>query len=222
MGRVLISQRPEGKAMAGMWEFPGGKVEPGERPEQALIREFQGRARHRRDGGLPRAVDLRQSRISVVPSADATLCVPALERADQAGRRAEGRVGEAERAACLSDAAGGCSAGGASDRRAVIARRWVCPSRRGRTTRESVNNASQQDGKCRGMRAQRWTGAVHDRIFADRIGNCLRNSHRHRRDQHHAEQRFLRPARQSICKPDPGRTGLKRLLLVRVGGKPVR
>jgi 8-oxo-dGTP diphosphatase len=40
-GRVLISQRPEGKAMAGMWEFPGGKVEPGERPEQALIRELK-------------------------------------------------------------------------------------------------------------------------------------------------------------------------------------
>jgi 8-oxo-dGTP diphosphatase len=40
-GRVLISQRPEGKAMAGKWEFPGGKVEPGERPEAALIRELK-------------------------------------------------------------------------------------------------------------------------------------------------------------------------------------
>ena len=40
-GRVLISQRPEGKAMAGLWEFPGGKVEPGERPETALIRELK-------------------------------------------------------------------------------------------------------------------------------------------------------------------------------------
>ena len=39
-GRVLIAQRPEGKALAGLWEFPGGKVEPGERPEQALIREL--------------------------------------------------------------------------------------------------------------------------------------------------------------------------------------
>jgi len=36
--RVLIAQRPEGKALAGLWEFPGGKVAPGERPEQALIR----------------------------------------------------------------------------------------------------------------------------------------------------------------------------------------
>lgn len=40
-GRVLIAQRPEGKALAGLWEFPGGKVEPGERPEQALIRELK-------------------------------------------------------------------------------------------------------------------------------------------------------------------------------------
>ena len=38
--RVLIAQRPEGKHMAGMWEFPGGKVDPGETPEQALIREL--------------------------------------------------------------------------------------------------------------------------------------------------------------------------------------
>ena len=40
-GRVLIAQRPEGKQMAGLWEFPGGKVEPGERPEAALIRELR-------------------------------------------------------------------------------------------------------------------------------------------------------------------------------------
>jgi 8-oxo-dGTP diphosphatase len=38
--RVLIAQRPEGKALAGLWEFPGGKIEPGERPEPALIREL--------------------------------------------------------------------------------------------------------------------------------------------------------------------------------------
>lgn len=40
-GRVLLAQRPEGKSMAGLWEFPGGKVEPGETPEVALIRELQ-------------------------------------------------------------------------------------------------------------------------------------------------------------------------------------
>ena len=39
-GRVLIAQRPDGKSMAGLWEFPGGKVEPGELPEDALIREL--------------------------------------------------------------------------------------------------------------------------------------------------------------------------------------
>ncbi|MFL6818980.1 MAG: 8-oxo-dGTP diphosphatase MutT [Bradyrhizobium sp.] len=38
--RVLIAQRPEGKTLAGLWEFPGGKIEPGERPEQTLIREL--------------------------------------------------------------------------------------------------------------------------------------------------------------------------------------
>jgi 8-oxo-dGTP diphosphatase len=39
--RVLIAQRPEGKALAGLWEFPGGKIDQGERPEAALIRELQ-------------------------------------------------------------------------------------------------------------------------------------------------------------------------------------
>lgn len=39
-GRVLLTQRPEGKSMAGLWEFPGGKIEPGETPEHALIREL--------------------------------------------------------------------------------------------------------------------------------------------------------------------------------------
>ena len=39
-GRVLIAQRPEGKGMAGLWEFPGGKIEAGERPEETLIREL--------------------------------------------------------------------------------------------------------------------------------------------------------------------------------------
>lgn len=39
--RVLIAQRPEGKTLAGLWEFPGGKLEPNERPEPALIRELR-------------------------------------------------------------------------------------------------------------------------------------------------------------------------------------
>lgn len=39
-GRVLIAQRPADKMLGGLWEFPGGKIDPGERPEQALIREL--------------------------------------------------------------------------------------------------------------------------------------------------------------------------------------
>lgn len=40
-GRVLLAERPAGKSMAGLWEFPGGKIQPGETPEAALIRELQ-------------------------------------------------------------------------------------------------------------------------------------------------------------------------------------
>ena len=40
-GRVLVQQRPAGRAMAGLWEFPGGKIDPGETPEAALVRELR-------------------------------------------------------------------------------------------------------------------------------------------------------------------------------------
>ncbi|MGR9415806.1 8-oxo-dGTP diphosphatase MutT [Rhizobium leguminosarum] len=40
-GLILLAQRPEGKSLAGLWEFPGGKVEPGETPEETLVRELE-------------------------------------------------------------------------------------------------------------------------------------------------------------------------------------
>lgn len=40
VGRILLAQRPEGKQLAGLWEFPGGKIDPGETPETALVREL--------------------------------------------------------------------------------------------------------------------------------------------------------------------------------------
>ena len=58
-GRVLLAQRPEGKSMAGLWEFPGGKVEPGETPEAALIREL-----HEELG-----IDTWESRLAPLPFA---------------------------------------------------------------------------------------------------------------------------------------------------------
>ena len=61
--RVLIAQRPQGKALAGLWEFPGGKIEPGERPEaDADPRTARGN-RHHRERGLPGAADLCQPRL---------------------------------------------------------------------------------------------------------------------------------------------------------------
>ena len=61
--RVLIAQRPEGKTLAGLWEFPGGKVEPGERPEATLDPRTARRDRHHRERGMPGAADLRQPRL---------------------------------------------------------------------------------------------------------------------------------------------------------------
>ena len=79
-GRVLIAQRPAGKSMAGLWEFPGGKVDPGETPEAGADPRAARGARHRDRDELPGADRLRQPRLRDVPSADAGLRLPQVER----------------------------------------------------------------------------------------------------------------------------------------------
>lgn len=62
-GRVLLAQRPAGKSLAGLWEFPGGKVERGESPEAALIRELQEELGIDTWGLVPCTPHLRQPRL---------------------------------------------------------------------------------------------------------------------------------------------------------------
>ncbi len=93
-GRVLIAQRPEGKQLAGLWEFPGGKVEPGETPEDCLVREL------REELGIETK----------------TACLAPLTFAS-----AGAEMGSSEADARLSDATGGCAAYPFPDRSALIA-----------------------------------------------------------------------------------------------------
>ncbi len=64
-GRVLVSERPAGKQLAGLWEFPGGKVEPGERPEETLIRELSKSSASRSRSPVSR---LSPSRATPIPT----------------------------------------------------------------------------------------------------------------------------------------------------------
>ena len=78
-GRVLIAQRPEGKSMAGLWEFPGGKVDPGETPEEALVRELSEELGIETATSCRRRSPLRATATRVSP-ADAGLRLPQMER----------------------------------------------------------------------------------------------------------------------------------------------
>ena len=72
-GRVLICQRPEGKQLAGLWEFPGGKVEPGETPEACLIRELEEELSIQVTTRVPGPLRFREPRLRGLPPADAAL-----------------------------------------------------------------------------------------------------------------------------------------------------
>ena len=88
-GRVLMAKRPEGKKMAGLWEFPGGKVDEGESPEAALIRELKEELDVDTRESCLAAVYLRQPRIRGFPALDAAVCLPCLERHTASARRSE-------------------------------------------------------------------------------------------------------------------------------------
>ena len=72
-GRVLLAKRPPGRPLAGLWEFPGGKVEAGETPEVALVRELEEELGITVATEVSRAPDLRQSQLRGVSPADAPL-----------------------------------------------------------------------------------------------------------------------------------------------------
>ncbi len=118
-GRVLIAERPAGKAMAGLWEFPGGKVEAGETPEADADTGIAGGTGNRRQGSLSCAPDLCEPRLCGLPPSDAALCLPALGGTGHGKASHAARLGEAEQASGLSDAAGRRAAHRPSDDIAV-------------------------------------------------------------------------------------------------------
>ena len=119
-GRVLLARRPEGKPLAGLWEFPGGKVKPGETPEAALIRELKEELDDRRRRRLPRPLHLRLPCLREIPPADAAVPVPALGWRGAGDGGAGAGLGASPQARRLRHAAGGQAAGGDAARLSVI------------------------------------------------------------------------------------------------------
>ena len=118
-GRVLLAERPAGKPMAGLWEFPGGKVEAGERPEQTLIRELKEEL-----GIVVQEPCLAPLTFASHAYHDFHLLMPLYvcrrwEGMVDGERRPAARLGAAEPAQGLQDAAGGRAADRASDDAAV-------------------------------------------------------------------------------------------------------
>ena len=92
-GRVLLTERPAGKPMAGLWEFPGGKVEAGERPEDTLIRELKEELDIVVREPCLAPLTFASHGYRRLPSADAALCLPALGRNCRRRRKANGSRG---------------------------------------------------------------------------------------------------------------------------------
>ena len=120
-GRVLLAERPAGKTMAGLWEFPGGKVEAGERPEETLIRELKEEL-----GIVVQEPCLAPLTFASHAYPDFHLLMPLYvcrrwEGMVTAQGRPTARLGAAEPAPGLPDAAGGRAADRAPDDAAVNA-----------------------------------------------------------------------------------------------------
>ena len=101
-GRVLIAQRPPGKTLAGLWEFPGGKVEPGETPEEALIRELREEIGIETKAACLAPLTFASHCYDTFPPPDAALRLPPLHRHSRAARGAGAEMGAAEGTARLS------------------------------------------------------------------------------------------------------------------------